>query len=546
MRAIGACLAARWALAICLAAALLMPIGFLSKSFATEDKPGAIPFVPLHVYYLSPDGNDRNSGTSPSQAWATPRHDVNCGDVIVAEAGSYTAKNDAFGGNHWGLVSNCPSKSGGIDGKGGVYFAVVLCAGPNLSSCSVDGGPYEAFRVDRSHWAVEGFTTTQKENAGTGCMTATSETDDVIGFVAFINNIASTCSLQGFATYGWTAHGGVDQTAVVGSIAYNAAVSIGGRLCASGISMIPANGTAPTPGTHIFVAGNFGYRNINAPVGAGCNTDGEGLVFDSWSCSGGKNAPYAHQGVAEQNVWWGNGSAGLEIFPNCQAKKGDKAKVYAFNNTSYGNGQDPAHADETADLILLGLAPTAANGAYYSVTRNIFQATLPTCGNNGSCAVHGAFVSLDNTNTSLVNVSDNYIFHSNPGTRTTPGVPNTRVLVNQSNRLANLFNRIFDGDSDFPFGTNIYQDPGFADPAGLPKEAPNCSAFTNTTACMNEGYKIAEKLKPKNAVGYGYQAPGECAPDPFYPFWLKGIVHLQWDGAKLTQHSGLITKPCDM
>ena len=28
----------------------------------------------------------------------------------------------------------------GIDGKGGIYFAVLLCAGPYVTSCAVNGG----------------------------------------------------------------------------------------------------------------------------------------------------------------------------------------------------------------------------------------------------------------------------------------------------------------------------------------------------------------------------------------------------------------------
>ncbi len=52
--------------------------------------------------------NDRNAGTSPSTAWATPHHAVNCGDVIIAAAGSYGIGH--FGTNSWGAVSNCPAK----------------------------------------------------------------------------------------------------------------------------------------------------------------------------------------------------------------------------------------------------------------------------------------------------------------------------------------------------------------------------------------------------------------------------------------------------
>ena len=37
----------------------------------------------------------------------------------------------------------------------------------------------------------------------------------------------------------------------------------------------------------------------------------------------------------KQNVWWYNGGPGFEVFPNCLSN-GDRAQVYVFNNTSYG------------------------------------------------------------------------------------------------------------------------------------------------------------------------------------------------------------------
>ena len=126
----------------------------LGGSFAEAQ---TVPFTPLHIYYISPTGNDANPGTSPSKAWAGPRHNVVCGDVIIAAPGSYAAEYSEFGPNTWGTVSNCPSTSGGIDGKGGIYFATLLCAGPYVTSCSVNGGAYRAVRVDKSNWAVEGF-----------------------------------------------------------------------------------------------------------------------------------------------------------------------------------------------------------------------------------------------------------------------------------------------------------------------------------------------------------------------------------------------------
>src|SRR5579871_2431601 len=126
---------------------------------STKETHAGTTFTALHTYYLSPTGNDANAGTSPAAAWATPNHALQCGDVIIAAAGSYGQW--IFGVNSWGAVSNCPSTSGGIDGKGGIYFATLLCAGPYVTSCAVNGGAFEAFRVSQSNWAVEGFSATQ-------------------------------------------------------------------------------------------------------------------------------------------------------------------------------------------------------------------------------------------------------------------------------------------------------------------------------------------------------------------------------------------------
>lgn len=46
--------------------------------------------------------------------------------------------------------------------------------------------------------------------------------------------------------------------------------------------------------------------------------------------------------------------------------------------------------------------------------------------------------------------------------------------------------------------------------------------------------------------GKGYQSPGACASNIYYPMWLKGVVYLEWKGTTITETAGLITKPCNM
>ncbi len=507
-------------------------IGFVAAtataSSGFSQTSGGVPFTPLHLYYIAPNGNDGNSGTSWSAAWATPHHPVRCGDVVVAAPGIYKKHN--FGTNSWGPVSDCPSGSGGIDGRGGVYFATLLCAGPDITGCYVDGGKYEAFRVDASNWAVEGFSATQDETANSACYSATSETNDTLHHIAFVNDIASNCHYSGFNTYSWTSPGGVDQTAIVGAISYNGSPSRGGGICSSGVSIIPVDGPDASPGPHVFVAGYFGYKNINAPTGAGCNTDGEGLVFDSWACTN-----YTHQGVAEQNVWWQNGNSGFEVFPNCLAN-GDKAQVYVFSNTSYGNEQDAAHADPTADLYLNQVRPTEVDNSRYELFKNIFVPTESTIGGNFKAPVYAAGVYLNNNNIGLVSVNGNFLWQSNPGRSTSAGNPNTDASIDGARHR-----------NSFPFGSNTYANPGLANPGSLPTTAPNCLNYINITDCMNGRYEVAADLRPSGgAVGVGYQPPGPCAPDPYFPVWLKGVVYLHWNGSSVTEENGLITKPCNM
>jgi hypothetical protein len=513
--------------------AATVPIATASTSSPAGSASGSTSFVPLHTYYISPTGSDSNSGTA-SSPWATPNHAVVCGDVIVAAAGTYTSQ---FGIAEWGKVSNCPSTSGGIDGTGGIYFAVLLCAGPKITGCTVGSTSYasEPFRVGMSNWAIEGFSASMSPTVTGDCYHGTADYGVATHHLAFINDIASNCGDAGFGTsfYGSV---GLDQSAVVGAISYNGTPSqSNGGICGSGVSMIPANGTDTSAGTHVFVAGYFGWKNINALTGAGCNTDGEGIVFDSWSCPPSGGTAYKYQGVAEQNVVWGNGGPGFEVYPNCTAN-GDLTQVIVFSNTSYGNLQDPKHGTGSGEFLLGSVGPSGT--ALYSAFNNIFVATNPADFANATWCNNSTNPAVADCNSTFIKVSANYFWNSSPGTVNVAGNPNTDTYINGVHNA-----------TTYPFGTNTYSTPGFASAGSLPAGAPNCAAYGNVEACMNDpaGYNVYGHVTPSGgAVGYGYRAPGPCAVDAYYPTWLKGIVYLQWNGSALTENSGLITKPCNM
>ena len=176
-------------------------------------------FVALHTYYISPTGSDSNSGLTAATAWATPNHTgLVCGDVIIAAPGAYNT-----GFVYWNNPSNCPSTSGGIDGNGGIYFAVVLCGGAHVGDCSMNFAG-NGMIVNANNWAIEGWQVTS--SAGYAFLALANATNTtIIHHVAFINDIASN-SHDGFVTGdGGKNHNvpgnGVDQFAVVGDIAYN-------------------------------------------------------------------------------------------------------------------------------------------------------------------------------------------------------------------------------------------------------------------------------------------------------------------------------------
>jgi hypothetical protein len=57
---------------------------------------------------------------------------------------------------------------------------------------------------------------------------------------------------------------------------------------------------------------------------------------------------------------------------------------------------------------------------------------------------------------------------------------------------------------------------------------------------------VADLAPSGGAAGKGYQPPGPCAADAYYPAWLKGVVYLSWKGSSVSENPGLISKPCNL
>jgi hypothetical protein len=523
--------------------AATVPIVAASSGSPPVTVSGSVPFVALHTYYMSPTGSDSNNGTSAASAWATPNHALNCGDVIVAAAGSYAPKTT------WGAVSNCPSTSGGIDGAGGVYFATLLCGGA-VGACSIVGTVTgtAGMEVNANNWAVEGWAVSEgytcSGGPGYGFMVNTSVSGAVKHHVAFINDIAYHNG-SGFGTNGHGTNGGggygADYFAIVGDIAQDSAGRCDGGLSTGAVVLIGMLNYNTAAGTHTFVAGNFSYNNQQT-LGATDKSDGECYLMDTLD--------YPTPGYGEQIVFRDNISAvcerfGLQLFYQGYSANTPTIKVYnntfvAGNQMNYSTGS----GSNQGDINVQGHGGSDPDPWIIPMTNNIVRETKAVAGGG-----ENVFAMMNGGST----------------TTTAGGAGTQNVLYGLSTAACQSAcdtgnpTKSIIAYAPSTIGTNYYVDAAFhnlTDALTNQIGKPNCSNFSSTASCEGENFggnptnpSLTYDLAPTaaQASGKGFRLPASCvASDPDYPIWLKGVVFLQWNGSTLSENSGLITKPCNM
>jgi len=444
------------------------------------------------TYYLSTTGNDSNSGTSATLPWATPHHNLNCGDVINAAAGSYNGW-DFWEGN-WGTVSGT-----------GHCVAELHCT--TFDTCIVNTSQNSktgAFWVDKSHWMVDGWEVQGSVASSNivACFVATPNTTTPTNIqdIIFANDIANGCQNGGFQAHnlGGSTTYSFDYVNFIGDIAYNAAQT--SNECDSGISIYEPIVADYATGTHIYIAGNFSYSNRDANPCAGTKpTDGEGIIIDTLDYSQSGGTPYVGQVAIENNIVVNNGGRGLEVTNNSAGSQ--SAYVFFKNNTSWGNERDPNQ------MYCLGNGELLINAAKNVQAFNGIYATSTANGCTGD-AIYGAAVG-DGDTSDLIEYSS------------IDGVSGNNTFVN-----GGTFN--FSSQTDDTIGVN----PGFYH--AVAPGAPSCSKYTNTVACM--ATLIADfKASGAGTSGNGYLAPTTPAYDVFYPQWLCNV----------SLPSGLITNGCE-
>jgi hypothetical protein len=510
----------------------------VTAAYASSSNPV---FTALHTYYIAPTGNDSTGNGTSGNPWLTPNHTAVCGDAFLAATGTYPALTVST------QPTACPSTSGGIDGTGGVYGAIVLCQG-NAQTCVWSGSGSSGAVVDftASNWIWVNVTATSTNiGAGSGMRgfqcDATASGTTILHHIALINAI-SYHNQQGFTVNdGALNHNvpgnGCDYFAVVGSMAQNAAND---PICLAAIDLVgPANFDA-NAGTHFFIDGNFALANNTTST---CSSDMQAISVDT---------PDAHgltgQIVISNNMTWKSTRYGLSLI--YQEFNLSALPIKIYNNTFFGDLANVTNSDFADGEINLGFVASGSAGLptwNITIQNNIAQTIAATSNGNTIYAmtVGGTTWGTNGTLTNGGSGTQNWLH----------GLASSCGGTCDSTKSEVTF-------ASNPLGTNSFGDALFANTTDLLANwvgAPSCTSFATVTACM--GYNVATAtltsatpiadLVPSasGTSGKGYQLQSTtCAPNADYPAWLKGVVRLQWNAGSstITEQADLISKPCGM
>jgi hypothetical protein len=432
-------------------------------------------------YHLSPLGSDSNNGLTTGAPWLSPNHALNCGDVITAAAGAYSASNFTW---TFGPVT-CPA---------GNNVAWLACATP--FACSITTSTTYDMDLTKGYWGVTGWVLSV--TGGTAaCVEINPNSGGEIHHIIFANNILNGCMADGIATNNGTSTMGVDYLAYVGNIAYAAGGS--SSTCSAGLSFESPIASDTLPGTHMYMGGNFAWGNTS-----NCG-DGEGIIFDTFDgreSSPPTSVPYAQQAVAENNLLIYN-ATGLQVDMN-NGGSGSHAPIVFTHNTVAYNGVGPSTFTVCGEVVLSSTVTTTA-------TANLVYAPSRYCYGGSSITRYGDLVDISSTSTNSVSGEFAYSAYGNGiGTYASPGFT--------------------------PGAGNITgTDPVFANP--VEPGAPNCTGYATTTACMAT---VIANFTPTaaGASAYGYQLPSSTPVyGPLFPQWLcnvnlpSGLVTMGCGGA---------------
>lgn len=283
----------------------------------------------MSTYYVSSgSGNNSNSGTSPTAAFATLQQAANvaqAGDTVKVESGTYTNPGATF------AVVLSHSGTAGAP----ITFEADDGAHPVLDS----SGNLEGFRIEGSYITLKGFEVKgdeQSVNASTPDGNAAEGSGIIICGAGVGSGIATHDVIENNTVHdepggGIANNSSADYVSVLNNTVYdNGWYS---RWGSSGISLFGLmNSDSNTSAYKNVVAGNvlYGNKQLTPSTAIGSNkvTDGNGIIVDSLDQKG-----YAGKTLVENNVSYNNGANGV----GTGMHEFDSSNVSFLYNTAYDN-----------------------------------------------------------------------------------------------------------------------------------------------------------------------------------------------------------------
>jgi hypothetical protein len=391
-------------------------------------------------YFVSPTGSDDNSGTSATEAVKTIGKATSLplvgGDCVTVADGTYD-ETVVIGTS--GSADTC---------SGYVVFRAASPGGANIVSTD----EYTGVTVAASYVMVDGF---DMQDTGTGSAfgagTNTLSNGHVIVYhhIAAIHDIAHDSGGAGLGAI----H--ADYIRFEANVVYNN--SSRSDYGDSGIDLWEAQASDDLPGFHIVIRNNYSYGNIESGIPASLQTDGEGIIVDSFDYADLTygSTPYAQDTLIENNVVWGNGGRGIEA-----AGGEPTSHVTIRNNTVFDNnrqlqqypgaeivsyGNDNAIYD---NIVILG--PDDQNGSDGDQTYPL----LDNCGTSGGGVVIAGGSTWENN-----------------------------IVYNMKSPTALSYTSCISGMNSIPTGDNLMgKDPGLAAEKLSSPATPTLSDLTIDTA----------------------------------------------------------------
>jgi parallel beta-helix repeat protein len=299
----------------------------------------AAPFYScVRNFYVSPTGNDGQAGTQ-SSPWRTIQTADSAarqaGDCINVAPGTYST------GVH---VTHGGSKA---SATGYVTYRCQTLDGCKITANGGNGAP--AFTINTAggpnYVVIDGFelAASQQITYGVGILITDNPAGAPIGTPAahhiwMLNNVIHGYGEAGIGT------NEADWIFVLHNTVYNnAQVTCDAQ--GSGIGLVVAKATpsyAPTAADlawapfHQVVAWNITHDNMLTKCGnaaSAYDTDGNGIIMDTFNGSGVDNVLYPNQTLVANNVTYNNGGKGIAVFRS--------SYVTVANNTAYNNNLDP-------------------------------------------------------------------------------------------------------------------------------------------------------------------------------------------------------------